>query len=435
MKVQKLRTSLHAKAKAEPNYRFYTLWDKVCHEKVLSMAYRLCRRKGGAAGVDNESFEDITPEKEGPWLGKLQEELRSKTYRPLPLLRVWIPKSSGGQRPLGIPAIRDRVAQMAALLILGPIFEADFQPMQYGFRPGLDAKMAVRKVYFHITSHGRREVVDADLSDYFNTIPHGPLVKCLIRRVADGNVLSLIKQWLEAPVMERKGHDWKRTTEGKDGKRGVPQGGVISPLLSTIYFRRFILAWYQFGIGRELDAQVVNYADDLVICCKPGNGPKAMAKMRELVERLGLKVNEKKTRLAEVPKDTFDFLGYTFGQMFDRHGKPYIGTKPSKKAVTRLLQKVHDATSVRWTGSEVEERVTVLNRILRGWSGYFDQGPVMKTYRVARRYTERRLRRWLIKKHKQGGTGYRQYPDEVLYGKLGLYKLPERRSDLPRAKA
>jgi len=324
---------------------------------------------------------------------------------------------------------------MAALLILGPMFEADFQPQQYGFRPGLDAKMAVRRVYFHITQYGRREVVDADLSDYFNTIPHGQLLKCLVRRVADGNILSVIKQWLEAPVMERKGRKWERTTEAKDGKRGTPQGGVISPLLSTIYFRRFILAWYRFGISRQLDAHVVNYADDLVICCKPGNGNKAMAKMRELVERIGLKVNEKKTRLAQAPKESFDFLGYTFGQSYNRFGKPYFGTKPSKKAVHRLLQKIHDETSRRWFDSSVEDRITVLNRILRGWSGYFDQGPVLKSYEIARRYTERRLRRWLMKKHKRRGTGYRQYPDEILYGKLGLYKLPGRRSDLPRAKA
>lgn len=242
-KVEKLQTALQAKAKADAGYRFYTLWDKVCRRDVLAEAYRRCRANRGASGVDGQTFEQIESAGVGPWLAALREELRRQEYRPPPLLRVWIAKSNGGRRPLGIPSIRDRVAQMAVLLVIGPIFEADLCDEQYGFRPGVDAKMAVRRVYFNVTERGLREVVDADRSDYFNTIPHGPLMRCLSRRIADGSVLSVVKRWLRAPVVERQGRSERRTTVAADTNRGTPQGGVASPLLANLYFRRFVLAW------------------------------------------------------------------------------------------------------------------------------------------------------------------------------------------------
>ena len=414
LSVQKLQKSLHAKAKAEPSFRFYSLWDKVYRMDVLAEAYRLCRRNKGAAGVDGETFTDIESYGVEPWLGILQEELRTKHYRPQPLLRVWIPKSNGGQRPLSIPAIRDRVVQMAAHLVLGPIFEADLPVQPFGFRPGLDAKMAIRRVYFHIAEHGRREIVDGDLRDYFGTIPHGRLLRCLARRVTDGQVLSILKRWIQAPVMERTRHGYHRTTEAKNRKRGVPQGGCASPLLANVYFRRFVLAWDKFGFARTLDARIVNYADDLVIGCSPGHGKAAMTKMRELMERLGLQVNEQKTRLVKVPEERFDFLGYTIGEFHGKDGRPFIGTRPSQKAVSRLLRRIHDETSRQWLTKTAESRVVELNRVIRGGCGYFNQGPVLRTYRLIRSYTERRLRRGLMKKHKRRGTGYRQYPDEYL---------------------
>ncbi len=433
--VQKLQKALQAKAKAEPTFRFYSLWDKVSRTDILEYAYRECRANGGAAGVDGESFSDIEAQGVERWLGHLQGELRSKHYAPAPLLRVWIPKSNGGRRPLGIPTIRDRTVQTAVLLVLGPIFETDLPKQQYGFRTGLDAKMAVRRVYFHLTQNGRRDVVDGDLSDYYNTIPHGPLMKCVARRVSDGHVLSLIKSWLRAPVVERKGRANIRTTESGDTSRGTPQGGVVSPMLANLYFRRFVLAWQKFGYEYDLDAHIVNYADDLVICARPGTGPTAMARMRQLMGRLGLTVNEQKTRQVAFPKESFDFLGYTFGRFYGKDGKPYEGTRPSRKALSRILRRIHDETSRRWTPTPVEKRVEEINAIVRGWCGYFDQGPVADEYRILRRYTERRLRRWLMKKHKRRGTGYRQYPDEILYGKLGLYKPRERRISSPSAKA
>jgi RNA-directed DNA polymerase len=288
--VEKLQTSLQTKAKAEPAFRFYALWDKVCRQDVLLEAYRRCRANAGAAGVDGETFARIEAQGLEQWLGVLREELVSGRYKPKPLLRVWIPKSNGGQRPLGIPCISDRVVQMAAVLIIGPIFEADLLPQQYGFRPGLDAKMALRRVYWHVTQHGRREVVDADLRDYFTSIPHAPLMRSLIRRIADGRMLHVIKCWLTAPVVEIIDGRPVQTTEARRTKRGTPQGGVISPLLANCYFRRFLLAWHSHGHRDQLDAHVVNYADDFVICCRPGNAEAAMTRMAKLMARLGLEV-------------------------------------------------------------------------------------------------------------------------------------------------
>ena len=245
--VETLQTSLQAKAKTEPAYRFYSLWDKVCREDVLDEAYRRCRANAGASGVDGETFDQIDAHGVDRWLGKLRRELVAGTYAPMPLLRVWIPKSNGGQRPLGIPTIRDRVVQMAVVLVVGPIFEADLLPQQYGFRPELDAKMAVRRVFWHVTQHWRQEVVDADLRDYFTSIPHTPLMRSLERRIADGRVLKTIKRWLTAPVVENISGRRIQTAEARRKKRGTPQGGVISPLLANLYFRRFLLAWQLHG--------------------------------------------------------------------------------------------------------------------------------------------------------------------------------------------
>ena len=385
--VGKLQTSLQTKAKAEPAFRFYALWDKVCRKDVLQEAYRRCRANAGAAGVDGETFGQINATGQERWLETLREELTTGRYAPKPLLRVWIPQSNGGQRPLGIPTIRDRVVQMAAVLIIGPIFETDLLPQQYGFRPGLDAKMALRRVYWHVAQHGRREVVDADLRDYFTSIPHSPLLRSLSRRISDGHMLHTIKGWLTAPVVEVVGGRPVQTTEARRTKRGTPQGGVISPLLANCYFRRFLLAWHSHGHRDQLDAHVVNYADDFVICCRPGNAEAAMTRMTALMTRLGLEVNATKTRIARLPEESFDFLGYTVGRFYGKDGRPYVGTRPSRKSVKSLLRRVHARTTPQWYADEPESTVARLSSLIRGWCGYFDQGPVVDIYDLIRRYT------------------------------------------------
>lgn len=434
--VRTLQSTLRAKAKSEAAVKFYSLWDKVCREDVLYEAYRRCRANRGAPGVDGESFRAIETDGLANWLQRLRQELRTKQYRCAPLLRVWIPKANGGQRPLGIPTIRDRVAQMAVLLVLGPIFDEDLFPWQYGFREGMDAKMALRRIHFGIADRGAREVVDADLSDYFNTIPHGDLLRCVARRVTDGTVLAVIRQWLDAPVVERgTGGGEIRSTVARDTNRGTPQGGVISPLLANLYFRRFMLAWYQGGHARRLQAEVVNYADDFVILCREGMGEEAMATMRRLMSKLGLTVNEKKTRLVKLPEERFDFLGYTVGWFYGYRGRPYWGTAPSMKSIKRLRERIHDETTKRWNATTPAKRVEELNPILRGWANYFSQGPVNEIYRSIDDYTARRLRIWLRRRSGKQGTGYRQYSDQYLYEKLGLIRLRSFERSRSNAKA
>ena len=406
----------------------------VCREDILQEAYRRCRANRGAPGVDGERFEHIEEHGRSAWLERLRQELTGKRYRPRPLLRVWIPKASGGERPLGIPCIRDRVVQMAVLLVIGPIFDPDLFPWQYGFRTGLDAKMALRRIHFGIADRGAREVVDADLSDYFNTIPHGDLMRCVARRIADGTVLSVIREWLNAPVVERSAQGERRSTEAKDRHRGTPQGGIISPLLATLYFRRFMLAWYQHGYAKRFQAEGVNYADDFVILCRPGQGEHAMGAMRSLMGRLGLTVNEKKTRLVKLPDERFDFLGYTVGRFYGREGRPYWGTCPARKSIKRLIREIHDATTSRWNALDIQSRIDHLNPMIRGWAGYFSQGPVSRIYRLIDRYAARRLRIWLMRRRGKRGTGYRQYSDQFLYETLGLIRLLPTSTDRANAK-
>ena len=433
--VRKLQATLHAKAKEAPGYRFYSLHDKVYREDVLAHAYKLSRRNGGAAGVDGERFEDIEAYGTERWLGELAEQLRDKTYRPEAVRRVWIPKPDGSKRPLGIPTVRDRVVQTAAVLVLEPIFEADLQPEQYAYRPGRSALDAVRSVH-KLLNTGHTEVVDADLSGYFDEIPHAELMKSVARRVSDGRMLRLIKMWLKAPVEESDDRGRKhRTTHNKDRGRGCPQGAPISPLLANLYMRRFVLGWKVLGHEKRLEARIVNYADDIVICCR-GTGEDAMAAMQEMMESLRLPVNEAKTRLCRVPDETVEFLGYTIGRCYSaRTGRAYIGTRPSRKVVQRLCRQISEMTARRWTLVEAEDRVGRLNRLLLGWSNYFRLGPVSKAYRSVDSHTRRRLRQWLCAKHKVQGRGISRFPDKYLYRELGLVRLQVRTRGFPWANA
>ena len=434
-KVRKLQTALHAKAKGSPGYRFYLLYDKLYREDILEYAYRRCAANGGVAGVDGQSFAAIESEGRKRWLDELAQELKERRYQPQAIRRVYIPKPSGGERPLGIPTVRDRVVQTAAVLVLAPIFEADLPPEQYGYRPGRSGLDAIREVHALINT-GHLEVVDADLSGYFDSIPHAEHMKSVARRISDRHVLSLIKQWLEAPVEEddRRGRR-RRTTHAKDRRRGIPQGAPLSPLLSNLYMRRFVLGWKKLGHARRLRAQIVNYADDLVICCR-GSAQEAMHAMRSMMERLKLTVNETKTRLCHLPEDTFDFLGYTIGRSWSSQtGRAYLGTRPSRSSVQRLCREISKRTQRRRQAVSPEDQVAQLNRMLEGWSNYFRLGAVSKAYRSVDAHVTVRLRQWLRRKHKLRSTGQARFPDSYLYEELGLLRLSERTRSFPWAKA
>ena len=435
-KVGKLQEALRAKAKGSPDYRFYLLYDKVYRRDVLYVAYQRCRANRGAPGVDGQTFADI--EKDGglsTWLAELSEDLGKKTYQPQPVRRKWIPKPDGKKRPLGIPAIRDRVVQMAMVLILEPIFETDLQPEQYAYRPERSALDAVRAVH-SLLSQGYREVVDADLSGYFDSIPHSELMKSVARRVSDRQVLALIKSWLEMPVEETDERGVKtRTTTNRDEGKGTPQGAVISPLLSNLYMRRFVLGWKTLGHERRLDAKLVNYADDFVICCR-GTGVQSMATMRDMMAKLKLTVNETKTRLCRLPEEPFTFLGYTIGRCYSpQTGRAYIGTLPAEKKVQKMIDSISECTERKTTWQDPEELVGTLNRKMRGWANYFCLGPVSKAYDRVSRHARQRLRRWFCRKYRENGWGADRYSDKRLHEDWGLIDLRKVRQNYLRANA
>src|SRR5215218_4937168 len=400
-KIRVLQRKLYCKAKAQPAFRFYGLHDKICRDDILRHAYGLARANAGAPGVDGISFEQIEAQGLEVWLAGLREELVLKTYRPDPVRRVMIPKPDGGERALGIPTIRDRVVQTAAKLVLEPIFEADFEDNAYGYRPARGAVDAVKEVH-RLICRGYTDVVDADLSRYFDTIPHRELLQSVARRVADGSVLRLIRLWLKAPIEERDADGTRRMSGGKSSSRGTPQGGVASPLLANIYMNRFLKYWRLTGRGEAFQAHVISYADDFVILSR-GRAAEALTWTKAVMTRLGLSLNEAKTSLKDARQERFDFLGYSFGHHY------------YKAKVANLLTPGHTEP---W--EEVRDR---LNRSLRGWSTYFAYGTCRPAFRGMDQYVTERVRAFLARRHKVHGRGNRQFTFDVIHGERGVLAL------------
>jgi RNA-directed DNA polymerase len=421
--IRSLQRNLYAKAKKEPDFRFYSLYDKVYRTDILAHAYLLAKANKGAEGVDGMTFEAIESLGLGEWLVRLQEDLRTRQYKPEAVRRVVIPKPGGGERPLGIPTIRDRVVQTAASLVLTPIFEADFGEEMHGYRPGRNAQDAVKTVH-QALKEGYTDVVDGDLSKYFDSIPHFELLRSVARRVSDGAMLHVIKLWLKAPIEETNKAGRKRRTGGRHNTKGTPQGGVISPLLANIYMNRFLKAWKERGMGQRLQAKVVVYADDFVILCK-GTAEEALAVTKRWMTALKLTLNEKKTCLRNAQVEHFDFLGYTFGPTMHRPtGRSYLGVTPSQKAVGRLRDRMRQimqpANQDTW-----DEIVVRANRVILGWARYFSYGAVTRPYWKVDAFMLRRARVFLTRRHKDPGQGSRRYPPSKVFGPGGLVCLAD----------
>ena len=435
-RVQRLQTALHAKAKEAPGFRFYSLSDKVWRDDVLVVAWQAVRRNGGAAGVDGETVADIESFGVERWLGALARDLKAGTYRPRAVRQVLIPKKQRGKfRPLGIPCLRDRVAQTAAMLVLSPIFEADLQSEQYAYRPGRDAHDAVRRVHRLLTT-GHREVVDGDLSDYFGQIPHAELLRSVARRVSDGRLLGWVKAWLEMAVEEDDGRGGRRrTNRARRERKGTPQGAPISPLFSNIYMRRFILGWKVLGYARRFKAEIVNYADDFAVL---GRAPaeEMLASVTGLLKRLKLPMNAEKTRCCRVPEEPLTFLGYRIGRNYRRDtGAAYIGTRPSPASVQSICRRLSELTTRRSGLLSPEVVVARLNRLMTGWANYFTLGQVSPAYAAVDRHATRRLRQWLCRKHKVRTGKEVRFPAERLWQEYGLTRLAPRTTSFPWAKA
>jgi len=425
VKIRELQRKLYLKAKQEKSYRFYSLYDKVYRLDILHHAYRLVRARDKAPGVDGLTFAQIEESQEGieGFLLRLQEELKGRLYRPDPVRRVYIPKPEGEKRPLGIPTIRDRVVQMATKLVIEPIFEADFQENSYGFRPKRNAHQAVEDVSKQLLWE-RTKVIDADLSKYFDTIPHKELLNLVAQRIVDGHILRLIKMWLKAPVIVKR-EDGKKVYEGgKGSKRGTPQGGVISPLLANIYLNVLDSTWKERKVEERLSARLIRYADDFVVLCKWKTAP-VLKEVNTVLSKLDLALSREKTRVVDAREESFDFLGFNIRISYGRKsGKLFPLIRPSKKAVKKVRREIKQRTARSRLALPTGQVIKDLNKAVQGWVGYFYFENCSRDLNQVKRCLEERVRTYLRRKHRKRTRCYKIYPNSYLYQVLGLYKVP-----------
>jgi len=421
-KIRELQRKLYRKAKQEREYRFYLLYDKVYRMDILNHAYRLVKANQGAPGIDGETFERIE-EREGgaeKYLEGIAGELKRREYRAQAIRRVYIPKTSGGKRPLGIPVIKDRVVETAVKIVIEPIFEADFQDNSYGFRPKRRAHQAVEDVRKHLFE-GKIQVIDADISKYFDTISHDKLLQLVAKRIVDKDILRLIKMWLKSPIVEER-EDSKR--EYKRNDKGTPQGGVISPLLANIYLNVLDTLWTVKKVEERLGARLIRYADDSVILCR-GNTDRILKGFKTVLKNLGLILNEEKTRVVDARQNSFGFLGFTIGLRRGwRTGKMYPHIEPSKKALKHIRSEIKQLTTERYSAIPTEAVIRNVNEVARGWVGYFRYGNCTKTLSSLKRYLVYRIRVYLRRKHGYRSFGYRAFPDRYYFDSLGVYQVP-----------
>jgi RNA-directed DNA polymerase len=418
-KVRKLQITLYRKAKSKPGYRFWSLYGEVQRADVLEAAWRRVKANAGAAGVDGVSIEELAADAqlEAAWLKALREELHRKTYRPAPVRRVEIPKASGGVRRLGIPTVKDRVVQMAVYLVLMPIFEADFHPRSFGFRPGRGAHQAVEAIREALRM-GKTEVVDADLAQYFDTIPHQKLMRQVARRVSDGMILKLIKGWLRAPIVEEEEGGGRSM---KANPCGTPQGGVISPLLANIYLHPL-----DEGVNDQCrqKPRMVRYADDLVILCRPGEGRGMKERLARWLQSRGLALNETKTRVVQSRESGFEFLGFSFRWQQSKKATQYVHTEPSPAAEQALRDRVRELTLQSATWRKPQSVVRKINEVTRGWGNYFALAHHHRSFQRMNSFIAHRLRQWLWRKHGSPCGKFKRWPTGELFETYGLYKLP-----------
>jgi len=418
-KVRKLQIMLYRKAKSAPKYRFWSLYGEVCNRDVLEAALDAQLRNDGAAGIDGQTLESIraTLETRKRWLDNLQDELKTKRYRASPVRRVMIEKAGGGWRPLGIATVKDRVVQTAVYLLLMPIWEADFHPHSYGFRPKRRAHQAIDAIQQAVVQ-GYVEIIDADLSKYFDSIPHRQLMKKVAQRVSDGSILGLVKQWLRAPVVEEDKSGKKRVIPNRCG---TPQGSVISPLLANVYLNPM-----DHGVSQRCvsQARMVRYADDFVIACKKGQSGQILERTKKWLKAQGLELNEKKTRVVNIHGEGINFLGFNMTWRRSLKGRPYLHVEPSQKSRKALREKLGEILNhwTRW--KSIASVVKEANQVMRGWAGYFHYRNSTSVMRQMKEYSQNRLRRWVWRKHACKHGLWKHYSEAKLHQQYGLYELP-----------